>query len=252
MLKYLTSTISVLALVACSAVAENENVPETAVSTDAEPTQASASPADTEAADETEEEAKWQPQDGDVIAYKVLRKGKDFGSHSVTFSTDGDTLTAKTNVKLKAGLGPITVFSYTLNATETWKDGHLVKLSGEVDDDGTEGSVTAEASGETLTVNGTVFQGEAPAGILPASHWNFGQTQASKLLSTEDGEILDVAVTEKGRETITVGGADIEATRYLMDSDIDVDLWYDDEGRWVKLAFEARGQQIEYVLSELY
>jgi hypothetical protein len=37
-----------------------------------------------------------------------------------------------------------------------------------------------------------------------------------------------------------------------MVSDIDVDGWYDDQGRWVKLAFEARGQQIEYVLSEMY
>jgi hypothetical protein len=73
-----------------------------------------------------------------------------------------------------------------------------------------------------------------------------------KLLSTEDGEILNVKVVNKGRETIKAGNKTIEANRYLMDSALDVDLWYDDDGRWVKLAFEARGQQIEYVLANFY
>ena len=59
-------------------------------------------------------------------------------------------------------------------------------------------------------------------------------------------------VVNKGREAIKVGKKTIEANRYLMDSALDVDLWYDDDGRWVKLAFEARGQQIEYVLADLY
>ena len=101
-------------------------------------------------------------------------------------------------------------------------------------------------------MKGTVYDGDAPAGILPASHWNPGQANATQLLSTEDGEIIDVSVSERGRETVMVAGEPVEATRYLMDSDIDVDLWYDDAGRWVKLSFTARGQEIEYVLSQSY
>ncbi|MEM9180281.1 MAG: DUF6134 family protein [Pseudomonadota bacterium] len=37
-----------------------------------------------------------------------------------------------------------------------------------------------------------------------------------------------------------------------MKSDLTVDLWYDAQSRWVKLAFQVRGQDIEYVLNELY
>ena len=196
--------------------------------------------------------AKWQPEDGDVIAYKVLRKGKKFGTHSVRFTRDGDVLTATTDVELEAGFGPIKVFSYRLNATETWKDGTLVKLSGDVDDDGKEGDVEAKRADDKLTVSGTKYQGEAPGGIIPASHWNFAQMQSTQLLSTEDGELLDINVTNQGRDIVQVAGQDIEATRYLMDSDIDVTLWYDTDGRWVKLAFEARGQDIEYTLTDIY
>ena len=198
-------------------------------------------------------DATWSPKPGDVIEFNVLRKGKPFGSHSVKFEQDGEgRLIAKTDVNLKAGFGPITVFNYELKATEVWQDGKLVSLSGEVDDDGDEGFVQAVRSGDKLDVDGTKFEGEVSASIIPSSHWNFSQTQVSKLLSTGNGEILDVAVSEQGRETITAAGRRVETTRYLLDSDIDVTLWYDAAGRWLKLAFKARGQDIEYVLAKPY
>lgn len=195
----------------------------------------------------------WQPKAGDTIRFDVLRKGNPFGSHSVTFEAgEGNALIANTKINLKAGLGPITVFRYDHTASEIWKGGQLVEVSGEVNDDGSRGSMEATRNGNGLDVEGTLFSGKAPADIIPASHWNYAQTQTAQLLSTEDGEIYDVKVIPKGRETIEAAGQTIEANRYLLDSDLDVDLWYDDQGRWVKLAFEARGQQIEYVLAEMY
>jgi len=195
----------------------------------------------------------WTPKDGDEIRFDVLRNGKPFGSHSVSFGVAADgTLTATTDVRLKAGLGPITVFNYELDATETWNEGLLVGLTGVVDDSGKDGSVQALRDGETLSVKGTEYSGTVPLGILPSSHWNFAQTGASQLLSTEDGELIKVNVQDKGSDTVMVDGQPVDARRYLMDSDIDVDLWYDAQGRWVKLAFEARGQQIEYALTQAY
>jgi len=55
-----------------------------------------------------------------------------------------------------------------------------------------------------------------------------------------------------GRDTIIVAGEALETTHYRLKSDLNVDLWYDDQSRWVKLLFNARGQQIEYVLTSLY
>lgn len=195
----------------------------------------------------------WTPEPGDQIVFNVLRKGNPFGRHEVRFSEtpDGDLL-VDTEVRLKAGMGPITVFSYALDASETWSEGRLVALDGTLKSSGSEGRVTALVDDGQLSVDGTEFSGAVDLGILPSSHWNILQTQAEKLVSTEDGEIIDVTVTEQGVETIEAGGEMIDATRYLMDSDIDVDLWYDVEGRWVKLAFEARGQSIEYVLDRPY
>jgi hypothetical protein len=195
----------------------------------------------------------WQPKSGDVISFKVLRDGEAFGSHAVRFSKSADgTLVATTAVSLKAGLGPVTVFRYKLDATETWINGKLVEVSGKVNDNGKKRTVAAKRDGETLKVKGTDFSGAAPAGVVPASHWNFLQTQSKSLLSTEDGEIIKVKISSLGREKIKAGGATLEANRYRLDAAMDVDLWYDDEGRWVKLSFEARGQTIDYILDRMY
>ena len=87
--------------------------------------------------------------------------------------------------------------------------------------------------------------------------------QLSELLEyrvTTEGAVEELAALRTqldlenlgGQETIVAAGKEVEATRFLLDSDIDVTLWYDEAGRWLKLAFEARGQDIEYVLTKPY
>lgn len=197
--------------------------------------------------------AAWQPEDGDQIVFNVLRKGKEFGTHKVTFDVESnDSFTARSDVELKAGLGPITVFKYELDATETWKDGKLVALEGRTNDDGDDEFVEAGVNGDNLAVEGSAYSGNAPIGIIPSSHWNIQQAFSRQILSTETGELLDTNVEKIGRDTLTIGGEEVEATHYRLQSDLTVDLWYDDQSRWVKLGFEARGQQIDYVLTQLY
>lgn len=197
--------------------------------------------------------ASWQPAPGDQIRFDVLRKGNEFGTHTVRFERGEDGgLIVDIDVDLRAGFGPITLFRYELDAREVWKDGRLVALAGRVNDDGTKEEVEAVRNGDGLKVDGDGFQGVIDGQVIPASHWNIAAMGEDALLSTENGEMLPVEITRQGRETLIIGGRDVEAERYLMDGDIDVTLWYDDAGRWLKLAFEARGQEIEYVLQELY
>jgi hypothetical protein len=195
----------------------------------------------------------WTPRDGDVIRFDVLRQGKPFGTHEVKFDVLPDgTIEAHTYVKLRAGFGPIPLYRYDLQATEWWQDGRLIGLEGEVYKDGKEGSVTAQADGDGIDIDGTGYDGTASTGIVPASHWNIAQTQARVLLSSENGQLIDVSVRPEGREKLEIAGESVEANKFLLDSDIDVTLWYDDAGRWLKLSFSARGQEIDYILETPY
>ena len=195
----------------------------------------------------------WTATDGAVIDFTVLRKGKPFGRHLLTFERDEEgALQVTTDVDLQVKFGPITAFKYRLDSVEEWVDGQLVGLNGISNNDGRKGEVSAEAQGDQLRVDSTKFDGTLPVGTIPSSHWNRLQVYQNQMLSTETGEVLDIEVEVIGDDMVQVGDRAIEATHYRLKSDLTVDLWYDRQSRWVKLAFEVRGQNIDYVLNALY
>ena len=197
--------------------------------------------------------APWVATDGAVIDFTVLRKGKPFGSHVLTFDRDADgNLQVTTDVDLQVKFGPITAFKYRLDSVEEWVDGQLVALTGKSNNDGRQGEVSAELRDDSLVVDSTKFDGALPLTTIPSSHWNRLQVYQSQMLSTETGEVLDIDVEVIGDDTVKVGDEAVEATHYRLKSDLTVDLWYDNQSRWVKLAFDVRGQRIEYVLNALY
>lgn len=208
-------------------------------------------------ADETATQASlpspWIATDGAVIDFTVLRKGKPFGRHMLSFErSSGGTLEVTTDVDLQVKFGPITAFKYRLDSVEEWLDGELVTLSGKSNNDGRKGQVSAVVEDGQLVVDGTKFEGALPVGTIPSSHWNRLQVYQSQMLSTETGEVLDIDVEIIGEDVVQVGDQLIDATHYRLKSDLTVDLWYDRQSRWVKLAFQVRGQDIEYVLNQLY
>lgn len=195
----------------------------------------------------------WAASDGDVIDFTVLRKGKPFGRHLLTFDrADNGELTVTTDVDLQVKFGPITAFKYRLDSVEEWVDGQLTSLSGVSNSDGRKGKVSAISTANELIVESTEFDGALPLTTIPSSHWNRLQVYQDQMLSTETGEVLDIDVEIIGDDVVNVAGDLIPATRYRLKSDLTVDLWYDARSRWVKLAFEIRGQDIEYVLNALY
>ena len=195
----------------------------------------------------------WMPEDGDEIRFEVLRKGKHFGFHNVVFDVSGEgDFTATSEVELTAKFGPITAYKYRHDSVEVWQGGQFVGLSAETRKDGKDIVASAQIGEGGLAVTGTNFTGTYPADIIPANHWNVSQLYSNTILSTEGGQPLDVTVENLGRETVVIDGIPLEATKVKLASDLTIFLWYDDDGRWLKLNFTARGQLIEYVLQDLY
>lgn len=191
---------------------------------------------------------RWTPQDGEQLRFSVLRDGDEFGEHIVRFEVEDDEVRVESDIELEVKFGPIRVFHYLHDSEEVWQNGQLVFLEGETKKEGDDYTVVAERAGDILNVNGTLFSGDIAPTITPSSHWNISQVMGERILSTESGEILDIEVSQLGEETIQAGGQSITAQRYRLVSDLTVDLWYDEAGRWVKCEFDARGQTIEYVL----
>jgi hypothetical protein len=193
---------------------------------------------------------------GNSISFSVFRQGDiPMGYHRVRFSRDGDDLVMEKEILLEVKLAFINAYRYRHQNREVWRDGRLVAIDTSTDDDGDAFKVTGRATADGFVVESS-GQGQftAPATIIPTSYWNNAITSATQLLDTQRGLIMDVVMEDLGAEP-PPGGAPQPARHHRINIQTNkpgntdkIDLWYDDTGAWVGLAFEAKGQKIHYVL----
>ncbi len=191
-----------------------------------------------------------QPQPGEEIAFDVFRGDSRFGEHSVSFREEDGDLVAEVRVRLRAGLGPITVFRYEHDAVERWRNGRLVSLEARTLKDGDELRVSASQQDGRLIVESVTPDGprtfEYSADALPSSHWHGYPSTALELINTETGAPLPVEIQPLGAEAVPADGGSVDARRFRLEGTLTVDLWYDSEDDWASTAFTARDQQITY------
>ena len=174
--------------------------------------------------------------------------GRPFGHHRLSFRRDGDRLTVDIEIALEVRIAFVTAYRYRHRNTEIWRDGRLVSLDSRTDDDGRQHRVTARSAPEGLVVDGIDGRIVAPADIIPTSYWNKAIVDQTTVLDTQHGRLVDVTIRPRGTETVTAAGQSITTERYAVTGGADLDLWYSQAGQWVRMAFTARGSDIEYVL----
>lgn len=185
---------------------------------------------------------------GDSMVFSVLRNGRPVGEHRVGFERDGGDLLVNVRYTVAIDVLFVTAYRYTYTSQSRWRDGCLVSLEALVDDDGDRSRVIARADGDGLAIDGPAGAVRADAGIYPTDHWHPGVLGATSVLNTLTGRINDVRVVERGPATIVVNGRDRPARSYAYTGDLDTEVWYDEDGRWVRLRFRAKdGSTIESV-----
>lgn len=182
-----------------------------------------------------------------ALSFRVERGGTPIGTHTIQFTQVGDELHVAIDINLAVSFGPITVFRYAHTNRETWRDGKLVAIETETDDDGRRFSVSGKATDKgfevTSSENGTFI---APASIIPTSYWNPATIEQTELLDTQRGRIINVQVTETATREALADGARIPVREYEMTGDLKLKLWYSPQMEWLNVIFRARGADIDY------
>ena len=70
---------------------------------------------------------------------------------------------------------------------------------------------------------------------------------ATQVINTITGKINDVELQRRDTTAISTKHGDITATHYAYQGDLTTEVWYDDNGKWVKMRFPGKdGVMIEY------
>jgi len=186
---------------------------------------------------------------GDRLAFDVVRNGKKFGTHALSFERNGDSLVVKVAVEMVFKAAFITLFRYRHTAIERWLGDQVVSLDSKTDDNGKPFSVSArrEAAGFVVEATGSPRY-IAPANALPATHWNRRELDGP-WINTQDGKLVRPRVAMQGVEAIpTAGAGSIRANRFVLSGDVDMDMWYDSSPTWAGLRFMGKdGSAIQYI-----
>lgn len=106
----------------------------------------------------------------------------------------------------------------------------------------------AEREGDQVLVSDGQRDLSAPADIMPTNHWNAAVLSRNEVLNTLTGDIDRVQIEPLGPGSISrADGQMLEARHYRYTGEIEADVWYDADGRWVGLRFEGKdGSEIVY------
>lgn len=186
---------------------------------------------------------------GERLAFDVFRNDRPVGRHVVAFSRNGDVLKTRTRFDVEVDILFFTAYRYVYESTATWRNGCLQSLAATTNDNGEQSRVSVQRQGNELLVSGPRGTASTGAATLPTEHWNVRVVNDRAVINTITGRINAVDLTPLGVERINAAdGASLEARHYAYRGELNNEVWYDGDGRWVKMRFPGKdGSIIEYV-----
>ena len=183
------------------------------------------------------------PEEG-KLAYAISRKGKRLGFQTIDFETlDNGDLQVDVHIEIDFAL-IIPLFTYTHQNREVWRDGQLLSLNARTDNNGDDEKVSLKLDGDKFIGEGTKFVDDLEAGLMSTSYFNPNFIRQEAVISSQDGRRLKIGVEEIGRETLTLQTGRVEATRFRLTGKLRIDIWYTDDGQWVKTTFTRGGNTL--------
>lgn len=187
--------------------------------------------------------------------YRVAVDGVERGDMTATIVRHDDgteSMTGETHLRFN-----FIVYRYRFSSTgkEVWRENRLVELASHADFNGDEYVVTAAATDDAVqvTVNGESRQ--TPADVWVTSYWR--EPHPSKvgrelqLFDAGKGRLLAGKLQRVGAVALEIAEKKLAATHYRLRGDVEVDLWYDKDGRLVRQESLESGHRTQLQLSEL-
>ena len=183
------------------------------------------------------------------LRFEVFRNGSEIGYHVLSFNQDGERLTVDIDIELRVRFAFVTAYRYEHRNREQWEANQLLGFKSRTNDNGTRHRVEAERADGQLVVRGSEGKLDLPLSMLPTTYWHRNFMERTSWIDTQNGKVVESRVNARGSERIEAAGEMVEAERFEVRGDLDVDLWYHDD-RWVKLGFAASdGSRIDYRLT---
>ncbi len=194
--------------------------------------------------------AKAEGQPG-VFVYEIQHpEYGTVGTFTNVIKRRAGTTVVNSHTRIEVKMGPVTLFRQDADRMEVWCGGRLKYYDSLTNTNGDDAEVRGWANGGSFVVEGRDARVEAPADVYPTNPWLTGITGAKSIISPVAGRLQNVSIGAAKSETVELAGRQIDAERFEVGGDLELDLWYDPEGTLVKFTYPSKHDMLTFELTE--
>lgn len=182
-------------------------------------------------------------------SFEVWLEKQKIGKHS--FVLTDNQLQSRANFKVKVLF--INAYRYQHQADETWQGTCLSQLQAHTEENKEVTEVKGTQQSNQFMVEKNGKKQSLPACVMTFAYWNPDILKQQRLLNPQNGEYLDIRVTDDGKQAMTVKGEQTNVHRYRLTGryqgkeKLNITLWYDDQQEWLGLeSVTPEGYKIIY------
>jgi hypothetical protein len=175
-----------------------------------------------------------------AVRFRVLRDGKEIGTHQVRLSGNTQRLLVQSDIALQVKLAGFTVFRLHHEIEEEWQGDRLQRLTSRHDRNGTVTEARAMTEGNALLAQGPDGMRRLPANAAPLTWWN--STNFTRPIFRP---ITCKLLAGTASRSAAPGGG----TQFSLNGEVEAVARYDAQGRWVALT--TKGDDGSAVIYEL-
>lgn len=175
-------------------------------------------------------------QETETRRFEVLIDGKHAGSYVMTFHTQpGGLCTVNHHANVRVTSYLVYTYTYSFTGSEVWRNRELMQWSGAANDNGKRFNIIAQRDdkGFRAKINGA--ERLLRPGFLLTTYCfpPAGQPHSQKqtLVDADTGKELQGVLDYVGAEERTVAGQQEKCGHYRIRGDVQVDVWFDSQGR---------------------
>ena len=182
--------------------------------------------------------------------FRVYLDDKEIGYHDFILHEMDNQRKLQSEANFEYRLMFVKLFGYEHENTETWAGDCLTGIESKTDANGKSFEVSGSLQGDRFVLSGTAGDTELPSCSMTFAYWNPAFLQQERLINVQNGEVLDIEVSEPERVQLEVRGVMQTAWRYQLGAgEMSIELWYSENHEWLALETDARGgRRLRYQL----
>ncbi len=182
--------------------------------------------------------------------FRVYLDDKEIGYHDFFLQELDNQRKLQSEANFEYRLMFVKLFGYEHQNTETWTGDCLTGIESKTDANGKPFQVSGSLQGDRFVLSGTAGDTELPSCSMTFAYWNPIFLQQDRLINVQNGEVLDIEVSEPELVQLKVRGEMQPAWRYELGAgEMKIELWYSENNEWLALETDARGgRRLRYEL----